>query len=134
MAAKSNSQGTARDLESQSELTCLVCLEQFKDPKVLPCCHTFCKQCLLQVTESPQEADEADKSQAQMKSAALSCPKCRAKHEIPEGGVDGFLTDFSLAHDLEVAAVVKAKEKKPSCGQCESNDPSVAYYSLLCRV
>ena len=41
--------------------------------------------------------------------------------------MDGFLTDFSLAQDLEVAAVVKAKEKKPSCGQCESSDPSVAY-------
>ena len=96
-----------------------------RTPKYFPA-HTFCKQCLQPLTESPQEADELI-SQAQVKSTALSCPKCRAEHKIPEGGVDGFLTDFSLAQDLEVAAVVKAKEKKPSCGQCESSDPSVAY-------
>ena len=60
-------------------------------------------------------------------SDVLSCPKCRAEHEVPKEGVDGFLTNFSFTHKLEVATVVKAKEKKPSCGQCESSDPSVAY-------
>ena len=24
-------------------LTCAVCMEQFKEPKVLPCLHTYCK-------------------------------------------------------------------------------------------
>ena len=27
-------------------MKCTVCLDNFKDPKVLPCCHTFCKKCL----------------------------------------------------------------------------------------
>ena len=30
----------------EKELECTVCLEQFKDPKVLPCLHSFCKICL----------------------------------------------------------------------------------------
>ena len=30
----------------EKELECAVCLEQFKDPKVLPCLHSFCKICL----------------------------------------------------------------------------------------
>lgn len=28
------------------ELECAVCLEQYKEPKVLPCLHSFCKKCL----------------------------------------------------------------------------------------
>ena len=30
----------------EKELECTVCFEQFKDPKVLPCLHSFCKICL----------------------------------------------------------------------------------------
>ena len=28
------------------ELTCPVCTEHFKEPKVLPCCHYHCKTCI----------------------------------------------------------------------------------------
>ena len=28
------------------ELECAVCLEQYKEPKVLPCLHSYCKKCL----------------------------------------------------------------------------------------
>ena len=32
--------------EVTERLTCAVCMEQFKEPKVLPCLHTYCKACL----------------------------------------------------------------------------------------
>ena len=203
MATKPSSPIATRELKSssESELTCSVCLEQFKDPKVLPCCHTFCKQCLLPLVKrrdiassqpestagvedeqqpysepdqselaevivelsdeeeevelsdeeeevelsAEEEVELSDEEQEVVELSAeelsitgslldtpadsdiLSCPQCRVEHVVPEEGVDGFLTNFLLVHDLEVAAVVKAKEKKPSCGQCESSDPSVAY-------
>ena len=28
------------------ELTCSICLELFEEPVLLPCAHTFCRQCL----------------------------------------------------------------------------------------
>ena len=31
------------------ELTCAICLELFKTPKMLPCLHTFCEECLKQI-------------------------------------------------------------------------------------
>ena len=41
---------------SDEGLRCSICLENFKEPKVLPCCHTFCKGCLskLPVMKKPQ--------------------------------------------------------------------------------
>uniref|UniRef100_G3Q159 Uncharacterized protein n=1 Tax=Gasterosteus aculeatus TaxID=69293 RepID=G3Q159_GASAC len=50
--------------ELQSELTCPVCLELFRDPVILECGHHFCQLCILQCWEA--KADELS-----------SCPKCR---------------------------------------------------------
>ena len=43
-------------LVSNDSLRCSICLETFKEPKILPCCHTFCKGCLSQlpVMKKPQ--------------------------------------------------------------------------------
>ncbi|KAM6999724.1 zinc-binding protein A33-like [Tautogolabrus adspersus] len=50
--------------ELQSELTCPVCLELFRDPVILECGHHFCQVCIIQCWEA--------------KSVELSsCPKCR---------------------------------------------------------
>ncbi|XP_074531029.1 zinc-binding protein A33-like [Halichoeres trimaculatus] len=50
--------------ELQSELTCPVCLELFRDPVILECGHHFCQVCIVQCWEA--KADELS-----------SCPKCR---------------------------------------------------------
>ncbi|XP_037317990.2 zinc-binding protein A33-like [Pungitius pungitius] len=50
--------------ELQSELTCPVCLELFRDPVILECGHHFCQLCIIQCWEA--KADELS-----------SCPKCR---------------------------------------------------------
>ena len=30
----------------EEEITCSICSELFKEPKTLPCLHTFCKECI----------------------------------------------------------------------------------------
>ncbi|KAM9850067.1 zinc-binding protein A33-like [Aulostomus maculatus] len=50
--------------ELQTELTCPVCLELFRDPVILECGHHFCQVCIIQCWEA--KADEQS-----------SCPKCR---------------------------------------------------------
>ena len=52
------------------DLKCAVCLELFTEPKVLPCCHTFCKKCLEGILEKAEEKEK------------LVCPQCRAEHKV----------------------------------------------------
>ncbi|KAG6920465.1 tripartite motif containing 56 [Chelydra serpentina] len=68
-------------------LTCPICLERLRGPKMLPCLHTYCQGCLEGlVGEGP----------------GLRCPECRADVALPQG-VAGLKTDFSVAGLLELA-------------------------------
>ena len=95
-------------------LKCSICLELFSDPRILPCLHTCCLKC-LQGLVSDQKND-------------LSCPQCRAKHEIPKGDVTNFLCDLSILPELESAkADIIKKEETKICGLCISGEVAVGY-------
>ena len=51
-------------------LECAVCLEQYTEPKVLPCLHSFCKRCLHGLLT--REGTECK----------ISCPTCRSIAEV----------------------------------------------------
>ena len=53
---------------------CPVCFEEFEDPKLLPCNHTLCLECLENVR----------------KEKSLTCPMCNSKHDVPDTGVVAF--------------------------------------------
>ena len=38
-----------KDAREMYDLDCVLCEENFKVPKVLPCLHTFCQACLEQI-------------------------------------------------------------------------------------
>ena len=48
-------------------VTCTVCRELFKNPKELPCNHTFCHDCIVKLFEHKSE---------------LVCPECRAPVDV----------------------------------------------------
>lgn len=52
------------------ELKCAICLEQYKEPKVLPCLHSFCKTCLEGLL--PKEG----------LSWRVDCPSCCSSVEV----------------------------------------------------
>lgn len=50
----------ARLREVDQRLSCPVCLERFRDPRLLDCNHTFCKKCLLDVlTKTPKSLEQS---------------------------------------------------------------------------
>ena len=65
--------GTARQsqLETLTKLeelvTCAVCLKLLKNPKVFPCLHTYCYDCIVELTKHKSD---------------LECPECRAPVEV----------------------------------------------------
>ena len=60
---------------------CPVCLDEYKDPKLLPCNHTLCLNCLENLQRTKQKGK---------KGSHLKCPICNTIHEVPERGVTSF--------------------------------------------
>ena len=59
-------------------LECAICLERFKEPKMLSCQHTYCKMCLERlVTTNGQGKYE------------VTCPECRRETEVRNGKILG---------------------------------------------
>ncbi|XP_015270356.1 PREDICTED: E3 ubiquitin-protein ligase TRIM56 [Gekko japonicus] len=77
MAARASSLSEAL---SSGFLTCTICLEHLCQPKILPCLHTFCRDCLQQLASGREE---------------LQCPECRERVPLP-AGVEGLKTNFFI--------------------------------------
>ena len=115
----------AKEVKKATEsLTCPVCLQIFKNPKYLPCYHSYCEECLEKLC-----------SQSEIK-----CPECREVVKIPEGGVKSLPNNF-LINRLVDELILKNKiggENEVQCDNCNKNDPVVSYCPtcnlFLCRV
>ena len=103
-----------KDLEE--EITCAICHEHYTEPKVLPCCHYYCKQCLHQLTLRKG----ADKP--------FSCPECRKDTTLPEGGLDNLPTAFFVNRMKEVHSKLELARGKveAKCEMC-SEDKAEAF-------
>nr|XP_025037860.1 E3 ubiquitin-protein ligase TRIM56 [Pelodiscus sinensis] len=67
-------------------LTCPICLERLRRPKILPCLHTYCQGCLEGLLgEGP----------------GLRCPECREDVPLPQG-VDSLKSNFFVTGLLEL--------------------------------
>ena len=96
-----------------ARLECGICLDQYNDPKLLPCFHVFCKQCLERLVQ---------KRDGQ---SVLQCPNCRRTTALPLQGVSGLQSDFHASHLFEIQDTL-AKVKEPQKIQCEKCKKSTA--------
>ena len=94
-------------------LTCPICYQLFKNPKYLPCHHSYCEQCL-------------EKMQVQSK---IICPECRKEAIVPAGGVKDLPNNFFINRMVD-ELVLKRKvegEEEVECDECNEDEPVVAY-------
>ena len=97
-----------------ANLECGICLDQYKDPKLLSCFHVFCKQCLEHLV-----LQEEGRS-------ILRCPSCRRATTLPLQGVSGLQSDFHAHHLFEIQdMLVKAKE--PQCEKCKLKSAATGF-------
>ncbi|XP_013113904.1 RING finger protein nhl-1 isoform X5 [Stomoxys calcitrans] len=85
-------------------LTCCVCLDRYRIPKLLPCQHSFCME--------PCMEGLVDYVRRQVK-----CPECRAEHRIPYNGVQAFPTNVTLQRFLELHIEITGELPDPTSGQ-----------------
>lgn len=92
----------------QQRLTCPICLERYKSPKLLPCQHTFClAPCLINLVDSNMNI--------------LKCPECRCMHKIPSAGVESFPNNITLMRFLDLNLTKSSflrSIKHDKCFQC----------------
>ena len=102
------------DLEK--EITCAICHDHYTEPKVLPCCHYYCKQCLHQLTLREGLGKP------------FSCPECRKDTTLPEGGLDNLPTAFFVNRMKEVHSKLELAHGKveAKCEMC-SEDKAEAF-------
>jgi hypothetical protein len=75
----------------RNKLVCGFCFDVYRDPRILPCGHTFCLKCLK------KQVDSSDKS------VRLTCGLCRQPWTLPDDGWLEFqsvyvIYDYSLSY------------------------------------
>ncbi|KAL7667508.1 hypothetical protein ACOME3_010504 [Neoechinorhynchus agilis] len=92
-------------LEDQLEdlRTCPICLDTFKDPRALPCCHTFCCQCIEKIVENERR---------------ISCPCCRRVFNLNGKPSDVLYRNHRAATLIELKPIEIQSPKK--CDSCEN--------------
>ena len=106
MAAKSTTKEALQKLDTQLE--CSLCFDNFKEPKLLPCFHVFCKSpCLEKLVAKDGQS--------------LQCPTCRHIVPLPAKGVSGLQSDFHIDHLFEIRDAFNraAESNETQCGGCE---------------
>lgn len=79
--------GALDEISGELRAHCPQCQEMFSDPRVLPCLHTLCMDCLSKL----EPFTTMEKGQ---KRRSLLCPMCDSEVALPAGGVKDFLPDM----------------------------------------
>ncbi|XP_071836538.1 uncharacterized protein [Apostichopus japonicus] len=107
---------------SEDFLSCSICMNQFKSPKMLPCIHSFCKECI-------------EKYAAKQDGNEVPCPTCRKVCTLPEAGVNGLQNNvhlINLAEKVNLLEKLTSKEKRASvCDSCKN--PEVEAFCFDCN-
>ena len=98
------------DLEEglEEEITCPVCQEHFRDPKILPCLHYYCKECVRQL------ALRAGTNRP------FACPECRRGTLLPQNDPDQLPTAFFVNRMKELRTKMEKAHGKVEamCEMC----------------
>ena len=108
----------------KDQLTCAVCLDAFKDPKLLQCFHVYCKDCLQRLVVTDRQGQ-----------LSLQCPTCRQTTLLPQAtGVSGLQPAFYIHHLMEIqSALEKVKDpKEVLCGKCLKSPQTASSYCRDC--
>ncbi|XP_052085560.1 transcription intermediary factor 1-alpha-like isoform X2 [Mytilus californianus] len=108
-------------------LTCTICLETFKEPKYLPCLHTFCKSCINTYIGSTVKWNNPNE---------FKCPVCRRSVPIDENDEKpDTWADNSPGNHFIVSLIYKRELQKPDklCDTCDQDKQKAISFCTVCE-
>ncbi|KAF3694527.1 Tripartite motif-containing protein 45 [Channa argus] len=94
---------------------CNVCKRLYRDPKILPCLHTFCSDCIERLepfsvssrgAHGSGSGGEAVEPQRSAATVTVLCPDCDSEVDIPPTGPAGLSTDHLALDDVFLETLV----------------------------
>ncbi|XP_060593856.1 protein PML-like [Ruditapes philippinarum] len=104
-------------------LVCSICTHEFDEdthvPRILPCLHTFCQDCLRKI----------------IKAKSMECPLCKQNHDLPQGGITGFAKDTTRRNLIDFIKVRK-RSSEILCKDCPEDQTATDFckecYIFMC--
>lgn len=107
----------------KDHLTCAVCLDDLKCPKILNCFHVLCEQCLQRLVVQERQGE----------GLSLCCPTCRKVTVLlPATGVHGLQSAFHIDRLFEIQETLK-KMMEPKSLLCEKCKKMARSATSFCR-
>ncbi|XP_071787592.1 E3 ubiquitin-protein ligase TRIM33-like [Asterias amurensis] len=101
----------------QNHLECGICYEQYNDPRVLDCLHSFCKTCL-------QKYQSTNYKDATM----LICPVCQKKTQLHQKDVQALKTNFNITRLADQLKLVSSSEDNQwVCKLCKDKNEATHF-------
>ena len=105
----------------REEVSCPVCSDLFKDPRQLPCLHSFCLHCLKHWHQTSGGQN------------AFRCPKCQALSRVPASGdLKDLPNSFYLNGLIDVLAIKECNTTQVTCGNCDKKSSEASYCFQCC--
>ena len=100
--------------EMEKEITCAVCHEHYREPKILPCLHYYCIECLQRLAERVGQP--------------LPCPECRRQASFPLNDARQLPTPFFVHRMIDFYGRMETAQgkKEALCESC-SGGKAVAF-------
>ena len=120
---------TSDDYQDLKEfVTCAVCFDMFegRDPRSLPCLHSFCTDCILGVLDAARKVINTTND--------ILCPICQIPVTIPRGIVCK-LPAYFLSRQIQTI-LEQLKKKHAICKACKTtkHQSEIVSYCFRCMV
>ena len=106
------------------QTTCPKCHERFKQPKLLPCNHSVCRDC-LSLKSGVRKGRGLD--------YIVSCPACEKEAELTKNGLDSLPAAFFKEHMSRSCARLEKVAGGRGCEECGGPDAELTSFCRDCQ-
>lgn len=123
---------TLAELVESNFLKCSSCCHDYQSPRLLPCLHSLCEECIQKLPRQTSSIADDQKSSENLPNGNVierfSCPVCVSSISLPEGGGGTFQSNAFL---LDLCQLYKYKhDKDRKCDYCTFAGKTVDAVSL----